>query len=149
MRTENTEMNGDILFEGLPALKRDGENYLIYSPYKKVFVNITRDALNTPDIIKGLKEDGIFDFPQPQYTNSKRVVLTVTKRCNLFCKYCFANSGPHIKEEMLSMNFLFQPKKIMNIIDEVQEHFSANLKIWEIIKLFDMFHYHKDMNKTQ
>ncbi len=44
-----------------------------------------------------------------------------------------------VKEKVLSMNFLLQPNKIMNIIDEAQEHFSSNLKIWEIIKLWDMF----------
>lgn len=50
-----------------------------------------------------------------------------------------------IKEKMLSTNFLFQPNKIMNIINEAQAHFSANLKIWEIIKLWDMF---KDVKES-
>lgn len=125
MRTEITEMNGDILIEGLPALKIEGENYLIYSPYKKVFVKITQDALNAPDVIERLKDNEIFDLPQPQNTNSKRIVLAVTKKCNLFCQYCFANSGPHIKEEMSADTAVGIIKNLLASHDLDRIHFTG------------------------
>jgi len=43
-----------------------------------------------------------------------------------------------VKDKILSINLLFSPKTIINIIDTLEEHFSANLKIWEMIKLWDM-----------
>jgi hypothetical protein len=39
----------------------------------------------------------------------------------------------------MSKYILFKPTVITNIIDEVQEHLSTNLKIWEVIKLYDIF----------
>lgn len=43
------------------------------------------------------------------------------------------------KEKLLSMNVLFKPTMVGNIINELQEHISTNLKIWEIVKLWDYF----------
>jgi hypothetical protein len=72
-------MNGDILIEGLPALKIEGENYLIYSPYKKVFVKITQDALNAPDVIERLKKipKGLFLLLLKSATFSANIVLLI------------------------------------------------------------------------
>ena len=43
------------------------------------------------------------------------------------------------KNKFLSKNTLFRPSIITNIIDELQEHLSTNIKIWEAIKLWNMF----------
>lgn len=43
------------------------------------------------------------------------------------------------KDKLLSKNILFRPRLITNIIDEFQDHVSTNLKIWEIIKLWNIF----------
>jgi len=48
------------------------------------------------------------------------------------------------KNKLLSKYILFKPRLISNIIDEFKEHISTNLKIWEIIKLWDTF---KDVKK--
>jgi LCP family protein required for cell wall assembly len=42
------------------------------------------------------------------------------------------------KEKFLSKSIIFRPTIITNVIDELQEHMSTNLKIWEIIKLWDI-----------
>lgn len=42
------------------------------------------------------------------------------------------------KNKFLSKNTLFRPSIITNIIDELQEHVSTNVKIWEAIKLWNM-----------
>lgn len=44
-----------------------------------------------------------------------------------------------VKEKILSKNILFKPRMITNIIEELNEHVSTNLKIWEIVKLWDIF----------
>jgi len=49
-----------------------------------------------------------------------------------------------VKNKILSMYVLFKPKMISNIIGEYNEHVSTNLKIWEMIKLWDLF---KDIDK--
>jgi len=49
------------------------------------------------------------------------------------------------RDKILSKNILFRPRMITNIINELQEHVSTNLKIWEIIKLWDIF---KDVDKN-
>jgi len=43
------------------------------------------------------------------------------------------------KNKILSMSILLKPKMISNIINEYNEHVSTNLKVWEIIKLWDLF----------
>ena len=48
------------------------------------------------------------------------------------------------KNKILSMSVLLKPKMISNIINEYNEHVSTNLKVWEIIKLWDLF---KDIDK--
>ncbi|RLC38973.1 hypothetical protein DRH27_00935 [Candidatus Falkowbacteria bacterium] len=48
------------------------------------------------------------------------------------------------KNKILSMSVLFKPKMISDIISQYNEHVSTNLKIWEIIKLWDLF---KDVDK--
>lgn len=49
-----------------------------------------------------------------------------------------------VKENFLSVKYLFKPKTIANIIEELDNHVSTNLKIWEITKLWDIF---KDTKK--
>ena len=44
-----------------------------------------------------------------------------------------------IKDKMLSKYVLFKPRMIANIINEMDEHVSTNLKIWEIVKLWQIF----------
>ena len=48
------------------------------------------------------------------------------------------------KEKILSLKILFKPTKISNILNELEEHVSTNLKIWEMVRLWDMF---KDIEK--
>jgi len=49
-----------------------------------------------------------------------------------------------VKNKLLSLRIIFKPKMITNIIGECQEHISTNLKIWEMVKLWDIF---KDIKK--
>lgn len=48
------------------------------------------------------------------------------------------------KEKALSAGNLLKPAMISNILEQFSEHVSTNLKVWEMIKLWDMF---KDINK--
>jgi polyisoprenyl-teichoic acid--peptidoglycan teichoic acid transferase len=50
-----------------------------------------------------------------------------------------------VKTKALSKKNLFNPKVIAGIIGEFNEHIDTNLKIWEMIKLWDIF---KDTNRT-
>ncbi len=49
-----------------------------------------------------------------------------------------------VKEKLMSKSFWLNPKKINNVINELNEHIDTNLKAWEIIKLWRMF---KDVKK--
>jgi polyisoprenyl-teichoic acid--peptidoglycan teichoic acid transferase len=44
-----------------------------------------------------------------------------------------------VKTKLLSMNTLFRPTLITDIINELQTHISTNLSVWEIVKLWSMF----------
>lgn len=44
-----------------------------------------------------------------------------------------------VKEKVISLNILFKPTTIAHLISTVQENFSTNLKIWELVRLWDMF----------
>ena len=48
------------------------------------------------------------------------------------------------KDKALSTKTLLNPKKITNIINELKEHVDTNLKVWEMIKMWDLA---KDINK--
>jgi LCP family protein required for cell wall assembly len=50
-----------------------------------------------------------------------------------------------VKEKLLSKYVLFKPRMISSIINEIDEHVSTNLKIWEMVKLWNMF---KDMESN-
>lgn len=49
-----------------------------------------------------------------------------------------------VKDKALNMNMLLRPTTINNIVNQLQDHVSTNLKVWEMIKLWDMF---KDIKK--
>jgi len=89
-------MNEDILLEGLPALRTENNYYLVYSPYQRVFAKIPQESIKNPTIIRNLKSNGLFDFPKsaPSVAPGIKVVLNITKKCNLFCKYCWADASP-------------------------------------------------------
>ena len=42
-----------------------------------------------------------------------------------------------IKDKVLSLHILFKPTKIINIANQIQENFQTNLKIWEMVKLWN------------
>ena len=42
------------------------------------------------------------------------------------------------KEKILSIRVLFKPKMIANILENLKEHINTNLKIWEMVKLWDI-----------
>ncbi|MCK4539703.1 LCP family protein [Candidatus Parcubacteria bacterium] len=44
-----------------------------------------------------------------------------------------------IKDKLLDSRNLLKPKMIFDIIENFQDHISTNFKIWEIVKLWDMF----------
>lgn len=50
-----------------------------------------------------------------------------------------------VKDKALSMKNLFNPKVITGIIGEFQNHIDTNLKIWEMVKLWDNF---KDVDRN-
>ncbi|MDP2736952.1 MAG: LCP family protein [bacterium] len=43
-----------------------------------------------------------------------------------------------VKEKVLSLNILFKPTMISKIISDINENYSSNLKIWEMVKLWGM-----------
>lgn len=43
-----------------------------------------------------------------------------------------------VKEKILSKDMIFKPMMIVDIINELSDHIDTNLKIWEIIKLWDI-----------
>jgi len=49
-----------------------------------------------------------------------------------------------VKEKILNKYIIFKPRLISKIINEFQDHVATNLKVWEVIKLWNMF---KDVNK--
>lgn len=49
-----------------------------------------------------------------------------------------------VKDEILSMHTLLNPRKVSNIIEEGLNHVNTNLKVWEILKLWNTF---KDVKK--
>lgn len=51
-----------------------------------------------------------------------------------------------VKEKLFSMNILFKPTLISNIINTYQEHVSTNLQIWEMVKLWGLV---KETKKDQ
>ncbi|MFA5318131.1 MAG: LCP family protein [Patescibacteria group bacterium] len=42
------------------------------------------------------------------------------------------------KEKILNMHIIFKPRLITNILETFNEHVSTNLKVWEIVKLWDI-----------
>jgi LCP family protein required for cell wall assembly len=48
-----------------------------------------------------------------------------------------------VKDKIISRHIIFKPTMAANIIKDVEEHFSTNLKLWEVVKLWDIF---KDIN---
>lgn len=49
-----------------------------------------------------------------------------------------------VKDKALSTNMLLRPTTINNIVTQLEDHISTNLKVWEMIKLWGMF---KDIQK--
>ena len=43
-----------------------------------------------------------------------------------------------VKEKVMSLNVLFKPAMISKIISDINENYSTNLKIWEIVKLWGL-----------
>ncbi|MEA3463504.1 MAG: LCP family protein, partial [Patescibacteria group bacterium] len=43
-----------------------------------------------------------------------------------------------VKDKILSLRILFKPKLIAGIINDLQEHVSTNLKVWEMVKLWEI-----------
>src|SRR3989339_724461 len=43
-----------------------------------------------------------------------------------------------VKENVLSLKTIFKPKMITGIINQLNEHISTNLKIWEMVKLWEI-----------
>lgn len=50
-----------------------------------------------------------------------------------------------VKNEVFNMNMLLRPVTISNIAEQLQDHISTNLKVWEMLKLWDLF---KDTQKA-
>lgn len=90
-----------ILIHGFPALRIDDGNRLLFLPYQKAFLKMKHQDFSNRLTVNSLKNDGFFEFPETKTNiNMKRIVMTLTKQCNLYCKYCFAKCGPEEKEEM-------------------------------------------------
>ncbi|MFH1233878.1 MAG: LCP family protein [Patescibacteria group bacterium] len=51
-----------------------------------------------------------------------------------------------VKDKINSFNFLFNPAKISDVINQAQNNFDTNLKFWEILQLWNMF---KDIKNEQ
>ena len=107
-------MNTDILIENVPAVKVGQKKYLVYAPYKKVFIELPLDQLSNSDKIAELKRTGLFDFPKFALHAEKsiRIVLNITNKCNFVCKYCWAKSSPKRTEVM-------SPQTARNIVSEL------------------------------
>jgi sulfatase maturation enzyme AslB (radical SAM superfamily) len=127
--TSMINASDDLLVKKLPAIKNNKDEYLLFSPYKKTFVKLNNRQIYDSEIIESLEKTGFFDFPC--YEGNKdftRLVLTVTKKCNLFCKYCFAESGPNQNQKMSSKTAIGVIQNISKkrIVERV--HFTVLLK---------------------
>lgn len=49
-----------------------------------------------------------------------------------------------VKDKMLNMTVFFKPTMITNILEQLEEHISTNLKVWELVKLWSGY---KDVKK--
>jgi polyisoprenyl-teichoic acid--peptidoglycan teichoic acid transferase len=49
-----------------------------------------------------------------------------------------------VKEKVISMDILFKPTMISNIIQQLEEHISTNLQVWEMVRIWEIF---KDVQK--
>ena len=113
-----TKIGRDILYSGLPAIWfKDG--YVVYSPYVKKFVRLEEHQIYDIKIGQELNRIGFFPkFPEAiSYNETKEgkiVVLTITKKCNLKCAYCFADASP-------TADNLMSPYVATNIIEKMSE----------------------------
>lgn len=88
----------DILYFGLPAISIQKDEYLVYSPYRREFVILKMDQMQNSKVTGKLRKKGFFGTSMNRLSHSANrdshiVVLVVTKKCNLQCRYCFANSS--------------------------------------------------------
>lgn len=51
-----------------------------------------------------------------------------------------------VKEKLLSSNLILRPRTISNVLSTVSDHMATNIKIWEIVKLWDIV---KESSKDQ
>ncbi len=81
---------------------KDGETYIVYSPYKgKITRTSTYPSIGS-NIHSKLKELGFFKkLPVstrrdniPNWKGFSALMLLITRRCNLACSYCYANAKP-------------------------------------------------------
>ncbi|MCK5057940.1 MAG: radical SAM protein [Candidatus Aminicenantes bacterium] len=120
----------DLLIGTLPAIKKDKDEYLIFSPYHRIFIKLNVQQVRDKAVIKSLDKAGLFEIPdcsneESLGRNKTRIVLTTTKKCNLYCKYCFARSGPNEKQEMSSGTATSIIKNISKSSDIERIHFTG------------------------
>jgi uncharacterized protein len=113
----------DTKYNGLPAIWFN-KNYIVYSPYIREFVCLKKHQIRDANVREELNQIGFFSKPKKDASNnktreSKIIVLSVTKKCNLNCTYCFADSSS-------AANSLMSPLVAANIIKYVSER--AKLK---------------------
>ncbi len=81
---------------------KDGETYIIYSPYKGKITRISIYPSISSDVHNKLKEFGFFkELPvsilRDNISNWKgfsSLTLLITRRCNMACSYCYASAKP-------------------------------------------------------
>ncbi len=107
-------MSEDILLQGLPAISIPDGQYIVYSPYQRAFARISNELVANPAVLSKLRMSGFFSEPRQPAPKSDavKVVLNITKKCNLFCRYCWAESSPMQKSKM-------DPKTAINIINKL------------------------------
>ena len=86
-----------LLFHGLPAVKA-GAQWVLFSPYLRKSVAVASPQCLDDEFYRRLERQcpGFFSEPKltvNDYTNSYNLVLSVTKSCNLRCRYCFVHGG--------------------------------------------------------
>jgi uncharacterized protein len=116
----------DILYFGLPAILLRKDEYLVYSPYCREFVILKMDQINDSKITVKLRKKGFFGttlmnkLSNRINSNSHIVTLVVTKKCNLKCRYCFANSSSKDNSNM-------SPEVASSIIKKISQQHTLSM----------------------
>lgn len=95
----------------------ENSNYIVFSPYTRKFLNLTRKELRYIQFKSNLKELGLLPEIRNYNQESNKIQnlgFTITSNCNLNCKYCYNDGNENIEMEpqlaLKILNSVVSPK---------------------------------------